>query len=309
VGHGVDHQEIAVLYEWLDKWNEVSGDLPRGGMMGWPMMAFLKFLPEFKHLYPSSSTSASDFMVAHFGAGTAEPYTDFPTVVCTPNCIKPDLSTGYRATVTSKSPFEPLRVVHHEQTSDYEALGQGVLATVRMMDDMQRKGLVGRRLEPPGEVLPIAGGNLSSATVTPAIAGSLHSWIRENHFTVFHWACTCQAGVHGRVADEQFRVRGTSGTVIPNLRVGSAACLPEMTDANPHLTISAFAFALAEAIIRNSHNGSAPRFAELSSAKQNLAAQSGRIQIRRPGQETPLLENVALDYFHSWKKLHSDKFQ
>jgi hypothetical protein len=32
VGHGADHTEIAVLYEWLDRWNDPStGGPPPGG--------------------------------------------------------------------------------------------------------------------------------------------------------------------------------------------------------------------------------------------------------------------------------------
>jgi hypothetical protein len=32
VGHGADHTEIAVLYEWLDRWNDpTTGGPPPGG--------------------------------------------------------------------------------------------------------------------------------------------------------------------------------------------------------------------------------------------------------------------------------------
>lgn len=29
----IDYQEIAVMYEWLDKWNDSNGNLPKGGVM------------------------------------------------------------------------------------------------------------------------------------------------------------------------------------------------------------------------------------------------------------------------------------
>jgi choline dehydrogenase-like flavoprotein len=55
---------------------------------------------------------------------------------------------------------------------------------------------------------------------------------------------TASAGVTGSVADEHFKVRGVSG-----LRVGSGASLPEIPGPNPHLTITAFALALAHDVI------------------------------------------------------------
>ena len=122
VGHGVDHHEIAVMYEWREKWNSsgtggrgkalsqavdghADGAPSRGGVMGWPFMVFASFLPEHRFLYgEDQQQQLSTFMNAHFGAGYAEPYTDFPSVVCTPNCIQPDLKEGYRAFVTSSRP-------------------------------------------------------------------------------------------------------------------------------------------------------------------------------------------------------------
>lgn len=39
--------------------------------------------------------------------------------------------------------------------------------------------------------------------------------------------------------------------VISNLFVGSAASLPEITEPNPHLTITAFSVALAEQLLKS----------------------------------------------------------
>jgi hypothetical protein len=64
-------------------------------------------------------------MMAHMGAGYAEPYTDFPTVVCTPNCIRPDLATGFKLQIASMRPGDSLRMVHAEQVADWEAMAKG----------------------------------------------------------------------------------------------------------------------------------------------------------------------------------------
>lgn len=49
--------------------------------------------------------------------------------MCTPNCARPDLRTGYRATITSARPDASLRLVHSEQLLDWQAMhGPGVYA-------------------------------------------------------------------------------------------------------------------------------------------------------------------------------------
>jgi hypothetical protein len=53
---------------------------------------------------------------------------------------------------------------------------------------------------------------------------------------------TCRVGP---VADEHFRLRGVKG-----IRIGSGAVLPEIPEANPHLTISAFSVALAYSVLK-----------------------------------------------------------
>lgn len=311
VGHGVDHTEIAVLYEWLDKWNDpVTQGPPRGGVMGWPMVAFLPFPDHHKALFPSTEDPPSAFMMGHFGAGYAEPYTDFPTVVCTPNCVRPDLKTGFHATITSTKPTDSLKMVHAEQRADWEAIAKGVLSTVKLMEGLREKGLVGKRLEP-----------------TFLEPEKLVEWVRENHFTAFHWACTCQAGLQGRVADHRFRVRshslfsaagegdarpraadGKYGGVIQNLLVGSAAALPELPDANPHLTITAFSFALAEEVVRTQAARRGAKYttpSELHKAAADVQ-KSATLQTRAPGQEMPNLARIAEEHYQRWCKAHPD---
>lgn len=34
VGHGVDHPEIAVMYGWVEKWNDSDGNVPPWGSHG-----------------------------------------------------------------------------------------------------------------------------------------------------------------------------------------------------------------------------------------------------------------------------------
>jgi len=318
VGHGVDHAEISVMYEWLDKWNLSDNELPRGGVMGWPLGAFFNFLPENANLLTEDpeQKNRNTFSMGHFGAGLCEPYTDFPTVVCTPNCPRPDLRAGYRAQITSIDPTQSLRVIHAEQRQDWETLAQGVYATVRMFEYLQSRGVVGQRLEP-------------SIDLSLSNSEELVQWIRENHFTVFHWACTCKAGVNGAVADAHFRVRHSLPTspegVVANLRVGSAACLPDMPDANPHLTITAFAFALAEELARtqatrkqkvfNSPRELRQAALDLDSRAASLAdnysraelvAQQKLLQIRRAGEEQPNLFEIATQHFEKWRQEHTD---
>lgn len=319
VGHGVDHPEIGVMYEWLDEWNLSDGTLPRGGVMGWPFGAFFSFLPENANLFAEDphQKNRNAFSMGHFGAGLCEPYTDFPTVVCTPNCPRPDLRAGYRAQITSMDPTQSLRVIHAEQRQDWETLAQGVYATVRMFDYLQSRGVVGKRLEP-------------SFDLSPSNSEELVQWIRENHFTVFHWACTCKAGVHGAVADAHFRVRNAlpaaPESVVQNLRVGSAACLPDMPDANPHLTITAFSFALAEELARTQAARKQLAFhspGELRQAAQDLdaraasladkysraelVAQQKLLQIRRVGEERPNLYEVATQHYEKWRMEHAEE--
>jgi hypothetical protein len=328
VGHGVDHSEIAVLYEWLERWSDPATQAPpRGGVMGWPMVAFLAFPDNHKDCFPAAAEPLSTFSMAHVGAGYAEPYTDFPTVVFTPNCIRPDMSTGFRAQIVSTRPEDSLRVVHAEQTADWEAMAKGVLSSIAVMEHLRAQGIVGKRLEPAFDPAP----------------EQLVAWIRENHFSAFHWGCTCQAGVQGRVADEHFRVRDTTvvpfsskagsaakeSAVVRNLLVGSAASLPELPDANPHLTVTAFSVALAEELVtaqarRRSVAYTQP--AELRVALRDVRAAAAAakaapveggayadqhrgsvLTARRPGEEYPDLSRVAAAHYRAWLKEHEEE--
>jgi hypothetical protein len=289
--------------------------------MGWPMVAFLAFPHKHKECFPTATEPLSTFSMAHVGAGFAEPYTDFPTVVFTPNCIRPDMSAGFRAQITSTRPEDSLRVIHAEQTADWEAMAKGVLSSIAVMEHLRAQGIVGKRLEP----------------VFDPAADQLVAWIRENHFSAFHWGCTCQAGVNGRVADEHFRVRDTQsttkeGSVVRNLLVGSAASLPELPDANPHLTITAFSVALAEELVTvqaQRRNVAYRQPAELRVALRDVRTAAAKakaktetvyaddgayaaqhrgavLTARRPGEEYPDLSRVAAEHYCAWLKEHTD---
>lgn len=95
---------------------------------------------------------------------------------------------------------------------------------------LEKNGVVGPRLDPPLDVK------------TPQ---QLETWARSKAGTAFHWMSTAPAGINSSVADEHFKVRGVTG-----LRVGSGASLPEIPGANPHLTITAFALALAYDVVK-----------------------------------------------------------
>jgi len=208
VGHGVDHTEIAVTYEWLPRFNE-DGKPPRGGPMAWPIVMFI-----------------DDGVMAHFGI-SPPPYGG-NEVTATPNCMRPDASAGFRATIQSTDPSVPIQLVHADPVRDITTLIRGVKKMVSVMDVLQANSVVGKRIAP--------------ALIDDK---SIEQHIRSNANTAYHWMSTCKAGVDAAttVADEKFRVRGVQG-----LRIGSGAVLPELTEANPHLTISAFSIALAYAI-------------------------------------------------------------
>lgn len=73
VGHGVDHMEVPVMYEWLEDWNEPDGTLPRGGPMAWPLVLFMK-----------DADTLNERVMAHFGI-SPPPYGG-KEVTATPNC-------------------------------------------------------------------------------------------------------------------------------------------------------------------------------------------------------------------------------
>jgi hypothetical protein len=207
----------------------------------------------------------------------------------------------------------------------------GVLSAVQLMEGLRAKGVVGRRLAPPYDVL----------NAGPLDSQKLVEWVRENHFTAYHWASTCQAGVQGRVADQRFRVRDRTGLaarkedhgsvvtaecveqghyegVVRNLLVGSAASLPELPDANPHLTITAFSVALAEELVRTQAARRGGRYAvppELrratneahTSTQQQKSGEQAPLVVRRPGEEVPAVGHVAAEHYEVWKRSRGDK--
>jgi choline dehydrogenase-like flavoprotein len=213
VGHGVDHMEVAVSYQWLPRWNEKSsGAPPRGGPMAWPIVMFL-----------------GDGVMAHFGI--APPPYGGNEVTCTPNCMRPDSTAGFRAEIQSTDANMPIRLTHDNPREDIAVLCRGVRKTVSIFDALQSEQLVGARVQP------------TDADLADDVA--LDRWVRGNAGTAYHWMSTCRAGGDTTfVADEEFRVRGVAG-----LRVGAGAALPELTEANPHLLISAFSIALAHAVL------------------------------------------------------------
>lgn len=318
IGHGIDHEEIAVLYEWLEKWNTLEGEVPKGGAMGWPLVIFSSFRPELSSLYGNISPLSSYFQ-AHFGAGYAEPYTAFPSVVATPNCLRPihDEEGGYRVFIRSLDPTATCIVKQGNHRRDLETIAQGVYSVANLFEKLKQDGIVGQQLEPP---FPVTAENKEI----------LLDWIKENHYTVFHWACTCQAGMYGRVADEHFRLRSNIHSnpnakgVVRNLYMGSAAALPELSENNPHLTISAFSIALAEEIakshaanmrkeysrmqmlecVRASHGLRKHQASLTDETAERLRDHGIETIIRRPGEERPALLELAREHNSAWENEH-----
>lgn len=117
VGKGVDHPEISILWEWIFS---DENSLPRGGVNGWPLVLFDAGTD------PKTGEKV-DFM-AHFGAGFAEPYTAFPSVVASPNVMRPSLESdgGYRAVITSTNPRDSMTLWHNEQAKDYHSMALAI---------------------------------------------------------------------------------------------------------------------------------------------------------------------------------------
>lgn len=311
VGHGVDHLEISLVHEW-DKNNSVT----RGGPTGWPLVLFsdIDCHESFTRRNvekPFPMYRPNTYFQAHFGAGTMDPNFDEPVVQMTPLAVNPDPEAGFRACINSKNATDNLLVVAEDQSSDLNAMGHAVRKGVKMLAKLERAGLCGPRILPPPE-LPLSD------------MPKLMQWIKENHWTVYHWACTCKAGLPGigSVADETFRVRLPAGKegVISNLFVGSAASLPEMTEPNPHLTITAFSVALAEELLKSrcfALNSCPPLHSlipsDISKALTDLDFTNGSIPtcvIRRQGDERPALwDSVVRDHHSNWMAFHANNIE
>ena len=294
VGHGVDHPEIGLMYAW-----NKDIEVPRGGAMGWPLSLFLATPPDETESIHGTHERNS-FVQCHFGAGVAEPYTDADAVVCTPSCTEPDHGAGFRVQIVSKDPLQSTELIHAEQTADMNALYDGLIRAVEVCSKLQIDGLAGARIKPPS--------SLDLSDKNTALA-----WIRDNHFTVYHWSSTCPAGIHGRVADNTFRVlrepntgSGSQG-VVKNLYIGSAASLPDLPEANPHLTVSAFSFALAKSMHKEMCDRRGVKYVEpveFRQARQTLSANGAELRVVRRGKAVPDLSSIAAAHGAAWARRH-----
>jgi choline dehydrogenase-like flavoprotein len=203
VGHGVDHNEIAVIYDWLDKWNNpLTGDAPRGGVMGWPLVLFASLVDNEDQLIETHLQSGSSrqhhphhhhhhhvddipITQAHFGAGFAEPYTSGLAVVASPNCVLPHRGPnghgGFRVQIGSRDPSLPALVIAGDESSDYMNLVRGLRRIVQIFERLRAAGVVGDRIEPPKDL---------DLNDTEKVIG----YIKARHGTAYHWMSTCQAG-------------------------------------------------------------------------------------------------------------------
>ena len=300
VGHGVDHPEIALLYEWNAK--KFGAVVPKGGAMGWPLVLFADIV----------KTNGNTFTQCHFGAGNAEPYTSDPAVVVTPNCTRPDPEGGFKATIKHRDalvcvgkgipPAEAvMNVVHSDGDKDTEMLAVAVKRVDSLMQHLHRKGLVGKRFEPPIEADP-AQDVFNNDKL-------LKNWIKHGTWTVYHWCSTCKAGKgkHGHVADEKFRVRLDKTDVIENLYVSSASCLPEIPEANPHLSVTAFSVALADGLVQKYQMdllGKSSPPAMMVEAQKGAVGMAGDLPCRSPGEEDPSLHKTATSYSAAYDACH-----
>lgn len=234
VGHGVDHIETGIVYDYLDKWNNADGKMPRGGPMNWPLVLFKDFDDE-------SNETKKSFYMCHFGI-SPPPY-HLHDVIATVNVTQPNELEGFRLYIKSKDPLDHAQVIHSAHDEDFKMMAKGILKTIHLFQVLQEHSVVGNRVQPP----------LSINIDVPfeEAAKNLDDWMRNNTGTVYHWMSTCKSGVEGigSVADENFVVRDGDGGVIQNLRIGSGACLPQIPEANPHMSISAFSVALAHKLL------------------------------------------------------------
>jgi choline dehydrogenase-like flavoprotein len=277
VGHGVDHMEVPVVYKWNNKYRQPPhNELPRGGPMGWPVA-----------LFPMLDQDSTFFM-AHLGI-SPPPYGG-GDVTATPNCPNPDSKEGIRVFIRSLNPNEPTTIVHEECTKDFDFLHKALRKTITIFDVLQQSGVVGPRVEPPLSL------DLNDKR-------AVKKWMSTHIATVYHWMSTCKAGIDPKttVANEKFLVRRGSG-VISNLWIGSGAVLPEITEANPHITISAFSIALAHEILKTMHEDITPL--DLLRARNDYLScdffDDPKLQIRRVTQVRPDLWPIAEEH----KKFH-----
>lgn len=289
VGHGIDHEEIAVQYAPPKQWP--GGHIPAGGVMGWALGIFKRL------------EGLEQLMQAHFSIA-GPPYDDEITVVGTPNNTKPELSLGYRVKIQSRDPHEAARLKYEFSKHEREVFLKGVKEMVIMFEALKNAGLVGERVEPPPKQPDGSGIDLADDD-------AVWEWIHQNKGTAYHWLGTCKAGLAGlvkpgAVADEKFRLRaGTNQEqVIENFFLSSAAVLPFPPTANPHVTIQTFAVAEAwHALqyIAQTQGKTAALPAEIKEAQHQVQNNGNNVQIRGPGEEKPSIKELALRYYSNFE--------
>lgn len=271
VGHGVDHMEVPVVYKWNAAYCQPNGNVPLGGPMGWPIA-----------LFPTTNDSDPDSVfMAHFGI-SPPPYGG-GDVTATPNCPKPDSKEGFRVFIRSTNPNDTTSIVHEECANDFDVLHDALLKTIGIFDVLEQSNIVGNRVDPPLDL------DLDDRK-------AVKQWMSHHVATVYHWMSTCKAGtnVNTTVADEHFRVRrGLS--VIPNLRIGSGAVLPEIPEANPHITIATFSVALA-------HELYTTLLAAATTPSELNTAKSVPLTIRRVEEVHPNLWPIAKEHQKIYQK-------
>lgn len=110
--------------------------------------------------------------------------------------------------------------------------------------------------------------------------------------------------IYGTVADAAFRFRAGANQHVENLRVGSRAALPEIPEANPHVSIAAFSIGQADLMFREQLRPRGLPEKEpdsMSRAREARAAAAGNPVIRRPGEELPRLWDIAKAHRAAWE--------
>lgn len=270
VGHGVDHIETAVSYELPQKWMTENGKPPYGGPMDWPLLLFQDL---------DAEDNSDVFSMCHFGI-SPPPYLR-SDVLAAVNVTQPDDTEGFRVLIKSKDPSEQAQVVHSSHDNDFKIMSKGVEKTIQLFEVLKKHSVVGERVLPPENI------DLNSK--------AFDEWIRGNTGTVYHWMSTCKSGVNGSVADNNFRVRNGEDFV-KNLRVGSGASLPQISEANPHMTISIFSAILAHKLFNEQirrHGAEALLPKDVREASEMVFRNHNKVAIKGVDDVKPDLREVA----------------
>lgn len=286
VGHGVDHIEVAVSYEFLDKWKNKDGTMPSGGPMGWPLVLFQDLDDE---------DNTDSFSMCHFGI-SPPPYVK-AGVLATVNVTQPDDTEGFHILIKSTDPSVQAQVIHSSHENDFRVLSKGIIRTTELFEVLREHGVVGNRNAPPKEI------NLNDKLEN--VTNELAQWFRSNAGTAYHWMSTCKSGINGAVADNQFIVRGNNNDIVKNLRVGSGACLPQISEANPHMTISIFGVILAHKLLieqgkRRDKKLQIP--SDIKDSQNFIKKNFGKVSIKRVEEVKPDLREIARNHAISFAK-------